>query len=228
MRPECTVAGCDQPQHGQDLCDKHYQRLRHRGDPVDGTRAKVPNGTKCVIDGCDRPHWRREHCRPHYHRLLKYGDPLAGPALPELVDIDGKRLCTKCRQRKPLDEFDASSTGRGGKARNCKTCVKLRSDTWYQANREAALAKGRLAHIRRQYGEAGFEVAKRRDAGDGCDACGQRAGRMVIDHCHETGSVRGLLCSPCNLILGAVGDSPERLRSLALYLDGYLFLGLPP
>jgi len=40
----------------------------------------------------------------------------------------------------------------------------------------------------------------------------------VVDHNHETGDVRGVLCSTCNLILGLVKDSPERLEMLALYL----------
>jgi len=40
----------------------------------------------------------------------------------------------------------------------------------------------------------------------------------VVDHNHETGDVRGVLCSTCNLILGLVKDSPERLEMLALYV----------
>ena len=51
---------------------------------------------------------------------------------------------------------------------------------------------------------------------------------MVIDHCHTTGLVRGLLCNSCNLVLGAVGESPDRLRALAVYLERYLFPVLSP
>lgn len=40
-----------------------------------------------------------------------------------------------------------------------------------------------------------------------------------IDHCHSTGVVRGLLCSPCNLLLGHARDQPSRLQSAALYLE---------
>lgn len=227
-RRACIIESCGKPQHGHGYCDKHYRRLLNVGDPVGGTREKVPNGTTCIVEYCRRLHFKRGHCQPHYKRLLKYGDPLGGPPLPEHIDVDGKRLCSKCGERKPLEEFDKSPSGRGGRGRNCKACVKLRADAWYQANREAVLERSRQYYIKREYGEAGFEVARRRTAGDGCDVCGSRTGRMVIDHCHVTGIVRGLLCNPCNLVLGAVGDDPERLRSLALYLERYLFPVLSP
>ncbi len=45
-------------------------------------------------------------------------------------------------------------------------------------------------------------------------------GRLSVDHCHETGVVRGLLCSPCNTALGMMKDDVERLRRAINYLDG--------
>jgi hypothetical protein len=56
--------------------------------------------------------------------------------------------------------------------------------------------------------------------GDLCAICRQPSvgQRLSIDHCHETGIVRGLLCSPCNLGLGSFRDSVERLESAIRYL----------
>ena len=43
--------------------------------------------------------------------------------------------------------------------------------------------------------------------------------RLSVDHCHETGKVRGLLCSRCNLAVGQLRNNPTFARSLAEYLE---------
>ncbi|WP_369333684.1 endonuclease VII domain-containing protein [Modestobacter altitudinis] len=43
---------------------------------------------------------------------------------------------------------------------------------------------------------------------------------LVVDHCHRRGSVRALLCSPCNQGLGHFDEDPARLRAAADWLDG--------
>lgn len=44
-------------------------------------------------------------------------------------------------------------------------------------------------------------------------------GRLVVDHCHETNTVRGLLCDRCNKVLGHVKDDADLLWQLASYVD---------
>ena len=48
-----------------------------------------------------------------------------------------------------------------------------------------------------------------------CAACGRaptgRKKRLMIDHDHKTGRVRGALCNRCNLALGLVDDNPQHL-----------------
>lgn len=57
-----------------------------------------------------------------------------------------------------------------------------------------------------------------------CQVCSRSVGErgLVVDHCHRTGKVRGLLCQMCNLALGKMEDNAIAIRRLADYLEGRL------
>lgn len=54
-----------------------------------------------------------------------------------------------------------------------------------------------------------------------CYICNRWTTRIGLDHCHETGAVRGWLCFPCNAGLGQFSDDVARLRSAISYLEKY-------
>lgn len=64
------------------------------------------------------------------------------------------------------------------------------------------------------------------EQGGKCGICGvygdvypyRKGKRLVMDHDHGTGKVRGLLCRGCNYAIGILGDSPTRLYAAILYL----------
>jgi len=51
-----------------------------------------------------------------------------------------------------------------------------------------------------------------------CAICGRSGKKLVIDHCHKTGKVRGLLCYSCNLAIGLLNDSPELFSACSRYV----------
>lgn len=57
-----------------------------------------------------------------------------------------------------------------------------------------------------------------------CHSLGNERGKLgdikklCVDHCHNTGKIRGLLCTPCNRLLGLAKDNPDILAAAATYL----------
>lgn len=115
---------------------------------------------------------------------------------------------------------------------------------FYQANRERVLARqnarqaawtteqrnqNRAYHrawrLRRQYGMTSADYDRLLAAQGGVCAICKKAEPVVaslpVDHDHQTGKVRALLCTPCNTTLGLVGEDPERLRALAAYIEAH-------
>lgn len=57
-----------------------------------------------------------------------------------------------------------------------------------------------------------------REAAGRCQLCGEASEKLCVDHCHETGKVRGLLCYRCNTGLGHLRDSVRMLFRGITYL----------
>lgn len=54
-----------------------------------------------------------------------------------------------------------------------------------------------------------------------CDADISEVKAALVDHCHETGQVRGLLCVRCNSLLGYAKDNIETLNRAISYLQAF-------
>jgi hypothetical protein len=81
----------------------------------------------------------------------------------------------------------------------------------------------RSRRLQSTYGISSAQYEEMRLAQGGvCDICAgtNTDGRMLaVDHCHQTGEVRALLCSNCNTALGLLRDDPVLLRTAAEYLE---------
>lgn len=83
-------------------------------------------------------------------------------------------------------------------------------------------------HLKAKYGitRTTYETmcAKQNNMCAICDSppTGAGSGNLVVDHCHMTGTIRGLLCGECNSAIGLLKDDPEVARRMAAYLNGEL------
>ncbi|MGF6957277.1 endonuclease VII domain-containing protein [Paraburkholderia youngii] len=56
--------------------------------------------------------------------------------------------------------------------------------------------------------------------GEGFKMAGHHRLKLVVDHCHKTGRIRGLLCHNCNRALGLLHDDTDVIRKAIGYLEG--------
>lgn len=111
---------------------------------------------------------------------------------------------------------------------NRKHIKSAQRRVWNAANRDKQKAANERTHLKRAYGITPEEYRELVDLQGGrCAACGDvpsgagHCGRLHVDHDHETGAIRGLLCVTCNQGLGQFKDSTVRLQKAIMYLQRY-------
>lgn len=105
----------------------------------------------------------------------------------------------------------------------CKTKHAKAHQKYSDKNRN--YSKRRSTVLKRVFGISLEEYKKMSEQQkDQCAICKKNSadcGRALdVDHDHETGMVRGLLCNQCNNALGLLKDNIESLRNAIIYLCG--------
>jgi len=119
------------------------------------------------------------------------------------------KICRRCGKRRPLKVLKVDRKARGGRDALCRKCDA--EDSRKRRRRAYGLSKG------------GFREMVVAQAGR-CAICRKKCRvnrELSVDHDHETGRVRGLLCSHCNSGIGLLGDSPELVSRAYGYLTGH-------
>lgn len=146
--------------------------------------------------------WQRANPERHNAANRRYQDRLTLEAKPGPDTLKSCNTCGETKSRSSFHVFLGSVDGRSNKCVECYTKASRR----------------RLYDI----SEEQFETMWRDQEGL-CVICEDflipfGKGTCVIDHDHDTGKVRGLLCSRCNLAIGHLRDDPESCDRAAAYL----------
>lgn len=101
----------------------------------------------------------------------------------------------------------------------CKECKKVSLYKWRKKNPEAYKRHYSVARVKYKYGLTTKDVLDlRTKQNNTCPICIRVREKFVIDHCHKTGVVRGLLCHNCNTLLGHV-ENELKMERIKRYLN---------
>lgn len=114
---------------------------------------------------------------------------------------------------------------------------KKRGHLWYLNNKEGKLKKNRewIENNPAQYRELNLKyrfgitteiynnILEKQD--NSCAICKKHKDNfnyfLVVDHCHKTGNIRGILCRKCNLGIGHLNDNIDILKNSIFYLEQF-------
>lgn len=117
------------------------------------------------------------------------------------------RLCPRCKKDQPLDLFLQNPKLSNRRRELCKQCRSdVRKNEWcakYGINSKT------FDHLKEEQ-EGRCKICKRLP---------KPGSRLQIDHDHNSGLFRGLICVACNNALACVGDNIDRLYALIDYLE---------
>lgn len=137
--------------------------------------------------------------------------------IQELIKQGVQKKCKKCGENKPVSEFFIKKCKNNKHNRfntPCKTCnYESRSESYF-----------RNYLIKRNFGISILEYNEMlKSQNYKCAICGidrnNYKREFSIDHCHNTGKIRGLLCTNCNTGIGMFKDNITTLHSAIKYLN---------
>ena len=146
------------------------------------------------------------------------------------------KKCSRCKTEKSLDFFCKHRGSKDGRNHICKECVKeytaenkekvrkYKSD-YYYANREKCIEKDRKNKLKKKYNvTVEWYDTQLKEQNGKCMICGTTEGGGIsstlhVDHDHETGAVRDLLCRSCNTGLGLFKENTALLKKAIEYVN---------
>jgi hypothetical protein len=226
MPQKCHVIGCNEPAIAKGLCDKHRKRLERHGhtEPTRsedwGKREKHPAYKAwCGL------------VRYHRHRIPT---EWLNDFWSFVKDIPEKPS-ESARAFRPRTNESWSSNNFYWK--EPRTSVEKRQEKaaymreWQRAMRIANPNYGKNSFLKRTYGvDLDWYNSQHAKQSGVCAICNKpetavihgRQMSLAVDHCHDTGKVRALLCNSCNQGIGMLKHDRDLLQKAIAYLETYV------
>lgn len=133
------------------------------------------------------------------------------------------KQCRRCKKDKFFDEFYKLASSSDGLRSYCKICTVAANTA------SRTRDHGRRYELKRDFGITleQYQIMEESQQ-HRCAVCKEpetieyapgKISRLCVDHDHDTGRIRGLLCKRCNRAIGLLRDDPSRLRTAADYLE---------
>ena len=143
------------------------------------------------------------------------------------------QYCPSCKQNKDDTDFHKVKDRKSGHHPYCKECRCKKAKDRYLRDKEKIKSRNKKwwaneSNVRKmvlsKYGMTPEDYLVLFNLQEGsCAVCGTHQleldHRLHVDHDHQTGKVRGLLCRNCNFALGLMGDSPDLIGRLKEYVE---------
>jgi len=127
------------------------------------------------------------------------------------MSTPASKRCARCGSVKPCEDYHRNAGAADGLQSYCKSCNTKQAQA-------AEWNKAGIDFDEDRYQELCDEQAGRCAI---CDSDDPGAKRLAVDHAHESGRVRALLCQGCNTGLGKFRDDPALLRRAADYIESH-------
>lgn len=157
----------------------------------------------------------------------------------ERITCGEMKECSICEGVFSIDSFVKDKRRKDGHGSSCLSCQRDKLNKWREDNHDKHLQQKRVydnARYHRTKVDRAREIKDRRlknrygigieefesmvaSQNGRCKICDRSDIELVVDHCHSSGEIRGLLCRGCNLRLGHMEDI-EWVSSAMSYLGG--------
>lgn len=223
MPTKCSVFHCNHPSIAKDLCAMHYKR-QQRHSALDQTRpkdwgAREKHPAYKAWCGIKRYHHLNapKHWIDDFWAFVK--------EVPEKPNGESKAFRPDKTAPWSSSNFYWRETKIAGEARENRREYMRQ---WQRNARAANKSYYKNADLKKLYGIdlAWYEVQHDKQGGK-CAICDQletaqirgKTLSLAVDHCHETGEIRGLLCRACNNAIGALRHDQRLLQKAIDYLQ---------